>query len=126
MNQQIYDFIKKDEERPATMKTVDSSIFADFRKFAIAEKEDKAELVKLEQFCDTYDVSTIVDFMNRHRREFDQYKDFFERCIKHANLAKVGPLKLLLSGAMIFGNPLFNAIPKIILEAQEELRSELV
>lgn len=123
-NHQINNFLYKQvnvlqnmEDRTITAKTMDSSIFVDLRKLAIAEKDDKAELVKLEQFCDAHNISTIIDFVNRHRSEVGQYKEFFERCIKNVNLAKVDSLKLLLSVAMIYGNPLFNSIPKIIQEA---------
>lgn len=55
-NEQINDFVckkanQKEDDHTVTAKTMDSSIFLDFRKLTITDKDDKAELVKLEQFC---------------------------------------------------------------------------
>ena len=82
--------------------------------------------MKLEQFCETYTCATLIDFANRNRKAVDEFKDYFERCIKNVNLAKVDSLKLLLSLAMIYGNPFFNSIPKIIQGARMELQPELL
>ena len=53
-------------------------------------------------------------------------RDFFELCTNSISLATLAPLRLLLSVAMIVGNPVFTSIKRIILEAKDDFREPLL
>ena len=63
----------------------------------------------------------ITQLIYRRNDIFDQCKTFFEKCMNNISMMTTNPLKVLISIAMIYGNPIFNQIPKIISDANEEV-----
>ena len=115
----------KQDDRTQTDHTNDSSMHADLRNFSLMRGDSTGPL-KLEKFCSDYGPERIWEFTNRNRAELKHHSDFFERCIKSVHSATLQPIKLLISIAMLVGNPIFTQIPKIIANSKEEFRPTLV
>ena len=62
---------QKAEERTTTENTARESILAELRQLCIIEKEDRAEYIRLEQLCDTFELDKITQLINRRNDVFD-------------------------------------------------------
>ena len=109
------------EDQTVTESSMRDSMLAEIRKLCIADINERGEFVKLENLCCEFELDELIQLINRRKDTIAQCKAFFEKCMKDISLMTLKPLKVMISIAMIYGNPFFNKIPDIIEKSNEEV-----